>query len=110
MRLLVVLLLVAILPSHQGHHVFSLSVCILFSSSFLTQLCALSLRMQQIIQLSPSPLHKPDGLVTQYTNDFCIEIIPMGAGEMAQWLRALAALPEDLSSIPSNRMVAYNHL
>jgi hypothetical protein len=33
-----------------------------------------------------------------------------GAGEMAQQLRALTALPEDLSSIPSNHMVAYNHL
>ena len=32
------------------------------------------------------------------------------AGEMAQWLRALAALPEVLSSISSNHMVAYNHL
>ena len=28
------------------------------------------------------------------------------AGEMAQWLRALTALPEVLSSIPSN----HNHL
>jgi hypothetical protein len=33
-----------------------------------------------------------------------------GAGEMAQWLRALAALPEVLSSIPRNHMVAHNHL
>jgi hypothetical protein len=32
------------------------------------------------------------------------------AGEMAQWLRALSALPEVLSSIPSNHMVAHNHL
>jgi hypothetical protein len=32
------------------------------------------------------------------------------AGEMAQWLRALSALPEVLSSIPSNYMVAHNHL
>jgi hypothetical protein len=32
------------------------------------------------------------------------------AGEMAQQLRALAALPEDQSSIPSNHMVAHNHL
>jgi hypothetical protein len=33
------------------------------------------------------------------------------AGEMAQRLRALtAALPEVLSSIPSNFMVAHNHL
>jgi hypothetical protein len=28
---------------------------------------------------------------------------------MAQWLRALAALPEVLSSIPSNHMVARDH-
>ena len=33
-----------------------------------------------------------------------------GAGEMAQWLRALAALPEVLSSIHSNHMVAHDHL
>jgi hypothetical protein len=33
-----------------------------------------------------------------------------GVGEMAQWLRALTALPEVLSSIPSNHMVAHNHL
>jgi hypothetical protein len=32
------------------------------------------------------------------------------AGELAQWLRALTALPEDLSSNPSNHMVAQNHL
>jgi hypothetical protein len=30
--------------------------------------------------------------------------------EMAQWLRALTALPEVLSPIPSNHMVAHNHL
>jgi hypothetical protein len=29
---------------------------------------------------------------------------------MAQWLRALTALPEVLSSIPSNHMVAHSHL
>jgi hypothetical protein len=34
----------------------------------------------------------------------------LGAGEMAQRLRALAVLPEVLSSIPSNHMVAHNHL
>ena len=32
------------------------------------------------------------------------------AGEKAQQLRALSALPEVLSSIPSNHMVAPNHL
>ena len=29
---------------------------------------------------------------------------------MTQWLRALTALPEVLSLIPSNYMVAHNHL
>jgi hypothetical protein len=31
-------------------------------------------------------------------------------GEMAQWLRALTAFPEDPSSIPSNHMETHNHL
>jgi hypothetical protein len=34
----------------------------------------------------------------------------LGAGEMAQWLGALTALPKVLSSIPNNHMVAHNHL
>jgi hypothetical protein len=34
----------------------------------------------------------------------------IGAGEVAQRVRALTALPEVLSSNPSNRMVAHNHL
>jgi hypothetical protein len=29
---------------------------------------------------------------------------------MTHWLRALTALPEVLSSLPSNNMVAHNHL
>ena len=32
------------------------------------------------------------------------------AGEMAQWLRTLAVLPEDLGSIPSTHMTANNCL
>jgi hypothetical protein len=32
------------------------------------------------------------------------------AGKMAQQLRALTVLPEILSSIPRNQMVAHNHL
>jgi hypothetical protein len=31
------------------------------------------------------------------------------AGEMAQWVRALTALPKVLSSNPSNHMVAHNN-
>jgi hypothetical protein len=32
------------------------------------------------------------------------------AGEMAQQLRALIALPKDLGLIPSNHLVVHNHL
>jgi hypothetical protein len=32
----------------------------------------------------------------------------LGAGEMAQWLRALIAVPEDINF--SNHMVTHNHL
>jgi hypothetical protein len=32
------------------------------------------------------------------------------AGEMAQWLGTLTALPKVLSSNPSNHMVAHSHL
>jgi hypothetical protein len=39
-----------------------------------------------------------------------LKVVCGGAGEMAQWFRALAALLEVLSSIPSNHMVAHNHL
>jgi hypothetical protein len=38
------------------------------------------------------------------------ENIKSQAGEMAQRLRALAALLEVLSSIPSNHMLAHNYL
>jgi hypothetical protein len=33
-----------------------------------------------------------------------------GPGEIAQQLRALIALPEVLNSLPSNHVVAHNHL
>jgi hypothetical protein len=39
-----------------------------------------------------------------------LEEFILGSGEMAQWLRALAALPEGMSSVPINHMVTYNHL
>ena len=34
----------------------------------------------------------------------------VGSLEVAQWFRALAALPENPSSIPSTYMAAHNHL
>jgi hypothetical protein len=39
-----------------------------------------------------------------------LKIKTLGAGEMAQRLRALTALPKVLSSNLSNHMVAHNHL
>ena len=41
-----------------------------------------------------------------HTNKF----MEFWAGELAQGLRALAAPPDDLSSIPSKHMVTHNHL
>jgi hypothetical protein len=37
-------------------------------------------------------------------------VVTGGAAEIGQWLRVLTSLPEVLSSIPSNHMVAHNHL
>jgi hypothetical protein len=39
----------------------------------------------------------------------CVKNLWRGAGEIAQWLRALTALLKVLSSNPSNHMVAHNH-
>ena len=51
-----------------------------------------------------------DGLVVKSMGCSC-KRPEFGAGEMmAQRLRALTAIPEVLSSIPSNHMVAHNHL
>jgi hypothetical protein len=36
-------------------------------------------------------------------------IVNNRAREMAQWIRAVSALPKVLSSNPSNHMVAHNH-
>jgi hypothetical protein len=43
-------------------------------------------------------------------NYLLLEVIYWGAGEMAQRLRALTALPKVLSSNPRKHMVAHNHL
>jgi hypothetical protein len=44
------------------------------------------------------------------TNTYFIKTLNMRAVEIAQQLRALIVFSEVLSSIPSNHMVAYNHL
>jgi hypothetical protein len=49
-------------------------------------------------------------MISKLSEVFCIIEILYGAGEMAQRLKALTALPEVLSSIPSNHMVAHSHL
>jgi hypothetical protein len=43
--------------------------------------------------------------------DFTIFLeVHLEAGEIAEWLRILAALPEDLSSIPSTYRAVHNYL
>ena len=53
-------------------------------------------------------------LTTALTYIICLSVLVKiavsGAGKMAQCLRAVTALPEILSSIPSNCMVAHNPL
>jgi hypothetical protein len=46
----------------------------------------------------------------QTISEFENSYVGGGAVEMAQRFRALTALPEDLSSIPINHIVAHNHL
>jgi hypothetical protein len=54
---------------------------------------------------------KPPDSILETGNVYSVLLkISLGAGEMAQWLRALTALLEVLSSNPSNHMVAHNHL
>ena len=49
-------------------------------------------------------------LINLFLIDFQMLKWHLWAGEMAQWLRALAVLPEVLNSVPSNHMVPPNHL
>lgn len=42
--------------------------------------------------------------------DLCKNESDGEAGEVAQWLRALAALAEDMSLVHSTHVVAHNHL
>jgi hypothetical protein len=51
--------------------------------------------------------NKRKNILSKFT---CFKNSILGAGEMAQQLRALTALLKVLSSIPSNCMVAHNHL
>jgi hypothetical protein len=62
------------------------------------------------VELSLAPLHVIIVLVPWCLNNCNLKNNYYWAVEMAQWLRALTALPEVLSSIPSNHMVAHSHL
>jgi hypothetical protein len=48
--------------------------------------------------------------IASYYKTIIIKNVTSRVGEMAQWLRAVTDLPEILSSIPSNHMLAHNHL
>lgn len=43
-------------------------------------------------------------------NNLVLKLTAMAWGEMAQWLRALAALAGDWGLLPSTRVAAQNHL
>ena len=54
--------------------------------------------------------HNPTGQAVIEGSNCSLKEMLNGTGEMAQWLRALPALPKVLSSIPNNHMVAHNYL
>jgi hypothetical protein len=58
-----------------------------------------------------STIHSTEPLFLEFTHESTRNVKrDHWAGEMAQWLRTLTALPEVLSSNPSNHVVAHNHL
>ena len=48
------------------------------------------------------------GMIFTNTQSASLKNKDRGSGEMAEWLRALAALLEDLGSIPSTHMAVQN--
>jgi hypothetical protein len=68
-----------------------------------------------MLLLSPKlPIRIPQNcflnLLRKLPDLFILRKSRLGVAAMVQWLRALTAFPEVLSSIPSNHMVAHNHL
>jgi hypothetical protein len=45
----------------------------------------------------------------KYSTRHILKVLRLGAGKLAQWIRALTAFLKVLSSNPSNHMVAHNH-
>jgi hypothetical protein len=62
---------------------------------------------EQLVLLTTEPSHQPLVSPSLFKKK---KKKKARAEEMAQWLRELTALPEDVSSNPSNHMVAHNHL
>ena len=59
---------------------------------------------------SPSPCLLPLPPLSLEKMCVCVKRVLLRAGEMVQWLRTLAALPEDPGSILSTHIVAHNCL
>jgi hypothetical protein len=87
---------------HLSEAVFVLWSCGFQSLDSGHQACAVSARIGW-------PSCWPDPTVLFLSFSFLPLKKKVGAGEMAQWVRALTALPKVQSSNPSNHMVAHNH-
>jgi hypothetical protein len=66
-------------------------------------------RKQRQAEFEASLVYIENSRTDRTTGERVSKIKKNGAGEMAQWLRALTVLPKVLSSNPSNHMVAHNH-
>jgi len=79
-------------------------VCVcesVYAFMYRPMMLRIELRVPHSLPLSP---------VVTILEVVCLFKTHRGTGEMAQQLRAPAALPEALNSVLSNHMVAHNHL
>ena len=76
--------------------------------NLLPLLCQTSIIAYSILNLAPYPQRSV--AIAPHQRSHFSQKMATRAGEMAQWLRALTALPEVLSLIPSNHVVAHNHI
>jgi hypothetical protein len=83
------------------------------SQSTGAQLLSVSPAYFQNFQVAHGPFHMAEAVAQEpplFQVKYIKNNIQIWAGEIAQWLRALTALLEVLSSVPCTHMVAHNHL
>lgn len=99
---------------HQQHLLNSRASCSLAYFAY-SDLCMMLMRRSSSARkqlgpgrrLSQTGAHTCTQVLTEYTKAFLKTRIK--AEEVAQWLKALTALPEDIGSVPRTHKEVYNH-